>query len=533
MMVGAGLLRVCALAVLARLGAAQYFCKGLSDQQNEYIFRTQLVNGDDSSLFTGNISYACNQTTGGITYLQNLLVSFADPANPNSTMSVSASACPPFPPPLHPPTLRAPCRCCRCRTPAYAVRPAHRQAAPADLSMSAAGCSGRSGVYLNYTIGVEYPETVWAALADTDAGKYLDPNLKRRMVVSNGTTFTDMDPEFSIATLAAMAGEGRACNTPPPPGPVPVGAPPPPDCAQNVSGLLAQTGTDITFKIKSIEGASQHAKENPGLAFGMTATVSVLSQKNSKICAGEDAFCCAAKDKDGNCCCDPDEISSFCGSDPLTFVNPKCSSDTGQTKQCSDAKCPVVNNADDCEKTPSLYKSDCATYKLSVYNFTKGLPTSGAPTGGARVDVFPSDPTSAPLEFDVLEYFFGELCVHGDTAHNCPGQETSGKPWLNGDKTAAKKTPGVVKIGADEKTGDIGDCDGVFNKLLRNVGVVGFVFLVLGLIVLLVGCGFGGYKLYQKKKLDKQFPSLDVGINDPGAGTSADFNYADIDSVVS
>ena len=38
---------------------------------------------------------------------------------------------------------------------------------------------------------------------------------------------------------------------------VPVGAPPPPDCAQNVSGLLAQTGTDITFKVKSIEGASQ------------------------------------------------------------------------------------------------------------------------------------------------------------------------------------------------------------------------------------------------------------------------------------
>lgn len=404
--------------------------------------------------------------------------------------------------------------------------------------MSAAGCSGRSGVYLNYSIGVEYPESVWGALEDTSAGKLLTQHLKRKMVVRNGTTFNDMDPQFSIATLAALAGEGVVCNAPPPPGPVPVGVPPPPDCAAQVSELLALTGTDISFKVTSIEGASELSKEAPGMAFGMTATVSILSQKNSKICAGEDPFCCAAKDEDGNCCCNPDEISAFCGTDPLTFVSAKCSSDTGQTKQCSDTKCPVVNNPNDCTKTPSMYKSDCATYKLSVYNFTKGLPTAGAPTGGARVDVFPSDATADALEFDVLEYFFGELCVHGT---NCPGQEVSGKPWLNGDKTAAKKIAGTVKIGANEQTGEIGNCDGAINRLLRHVGVVGFVFLVLGLIVLLVGCGFGAYSLYQKKQREKQFPSLDVGINDsldvgindPAAGTSADFNYADIDSIVS
>ena len=103
------------------------------------------------------------------------------------------------------------------------------------------------------------------------------------------------------------------------------------------------------------------------------------------------------------------------------------------------------------------------------------------------------------------------------------------------------------------------------NRLLRHVGVVGFVFLTLGLIALLVGLGYVGYLQYQKRQQGKQFPSLDasldVAINDPGdpaafppsptlsvplslslsdsltacagAGTSADFNYADIDSVIS
>ena len=58
------------------------------------------------------------------------------------------------------------------------------------------------------------------------------------------------------------------------------------------------------------------------------------------------------------------------------------------------------------------------------------------------------------------------------------------------------------------------------NRLLRHVGVVGFVFLTLGLIVLLVGLGYVGYLQYQKRQQVKQFPSLDasldVAINDPG-----------------
>ena len=390
----------------------------------------------------------------------------------------------------------------------------------ADFSISAAGCAGTSGVFLNYTIGVEYPLTFWEMFTakDTKIGKYLDPSLKRKMVVSNYTTLDARDPEFSLATLAAMAGQGVVCGAAPPL----VGAPPV-DCAQNVSGLLAETGTDIMFKIKGIEGG--HHPENAGMAFEMSATVSLLSQKNSKICASEDPFCCANGDKDGfECCCKPDSMNAFCGSDLQTFVSDKCTGATGQTKQCSDYSCPVVNEKGDCSKHPELFQSDCAAFKHAVYNFTKGLPT-----GGARVDVFPSDPTAEPTEFDVLEYFFAELCVKGS---DCPGLN-HGEQWMSGDKTGSGKTPGLVKIGADKKTGDIGTCDSVLNRLYRKVGVWGIIGLVLLIIVLVAGAGFGGYTLYKKNKEKKMFPSLDVGINDPGAGTSADFNYADIDSVVS
>lgn len=69
-----------------------YTCGMLPDQQTEHIFETQLVAGDDSSLFTGNMSYRCNYTTGGVTYYQNLRFSFKNPADPNASMVVSASA---------------------------------------------------------------------------------------------------------------------------------------------------------------------------------------------------------------------------------------------------------------------------------------------------------------------------------------------------------------------------------------------------------------------------------------------------------
>lgn len=405
--------------------------------------------------------------------------------------------------------------------------------------MSASDCQGSKGVYLNYTIGVEYPLYFWEAFVVPTFGEHLDPKLKHKMVVTNGTTFHTNDPEFSLITLANQASEGVVCGPPPPPpGPVPVGTPPPPDCARNVSGLLAKTGTDITFTVKQIEGASQVQKYEPGMAFGMTAKVSILSQKNSDVCDGEEPFCCAALDRDGNCCCNPNEISAFCGSDSLTFVSPKCSSDTGQSQICSDNTCPIVNNADDCKKHPELYRSDCAAFKDSVYNFTKHLPTSGAPTGGARVDVFPSDPTADAKEFDVLEYFYGALCVH--TIGSCPGASTGG-PWLTGDSTGAKKTPGEVRIGAN-KAGEIGNCDSLANKLLRKLGVWGVVFLIFGLVLLVAGLVYAGYKLYQKRQRAKQdinatvqASSLDssVDINDPAAGTGADFAYADIDSIVS
>ena len=53
-------------------------------------------------------------------------------------------------------------------------------------------------------------------------------------------------------------------------------------------------------------------------------------------------------------------------------------------------------------------------------------------------------------------------------------------------------------------------------------GIFGIILLVAACIG---GLGFGGYKYYAKVKRAKEFPSLEGTINDPAAGTGADFAY--------
>jgi hypothetical protein len=65
------------LAVGATAALAQHDCPTLPDQGTQHIFRAHLENGnDDTSAWTGNVSYTCNYTTGGVIYNQNLVFSF-------------------------------------------------------------------------------------------------------------------------------------------------------------------------------------------------------------------------------------------------------------------------------------------------------------------------------------------------------------------------------------------------------------------------------------------------------------------------
>ena len=433
-----------------------------------------------------------------------------------------------------------------------------------DLSIQANGCSGTSGVIIDYAIEIQYPESVWeGGIMGTKAGNFLDPTLKRKMLVVNRTVMDARNPEFSLATLAALAGEGVACATPghplpPAPGPAPVGAPPPPDCAQNVSGLMLQTGTDVTFKINGIEGAG-YTDKGPGLALGMTAEITLLSEKNSALCKGNKPFCCAWKDpgSDGpDCCCPTYPPDAACNAAEGSISSSQCSSTNGQTTQCSDAEwpkndptkvrffshvflssCLTLNSLfsrffclQDQKNHPEKWVSDCATFKKAVYNFTYEL-------GAQRIDLYPDSASIEAVPIDILQFFYAEMCDKNIGQNrdltNCPGLG-KGKQWMWGDPLN-KDGKGLVKIGAigDPHTGDIGGCDGLFPSLYRKVGVWGIIGIILLVVVILVGLGFCGYTYYMKVKRAKEFPNLDVGINDPGAGTNADFAYADIDSVVS
>jgi hypothetical protein len=310
-----------------------------------------------------------------------------------------------------------------------------------------------------------------------------------------------------------MASEGVECNQP-----VLVGAPPVPDCAANVSGLLKATGTDVVFKIDGIEGS--HHPEPPGLAMKMSATITMLSQHNSGLCDGEKPFCCAYPDPD--CCCSSYPPAVECQGKEV-INSDQCTAAAGQTTKCSDSEEPV-NDKD--SKNPALWHSDCATFKQGIFNFTSSTP--GAP----RVDLYPPSATITPAPLDVMQFVYAELCdetigQRRDTT-DCPGKSHGGQ-WVIGTPTG--KTPGLVRIGA--KDGKIGNCDTIWHNIYRHLGGWGIFGIILLVAACIGGLGFGGYKYYMKVKRAKEFPSLEGTINDPAAGTGADFAYADIDSVVS
>ena len=67
------LLAVAAVGALsASVASAEYFCESLPDQDTPHTFRTPLLNADQRTVFAGDISYDCNHSSGGVTYLQNL-----------------------------------------------------------------------------------------------------------------------------------------------------------------------------------------------------------------------------------------------------------------------------------------------------------------------------------------------------------------------------------------------------------------------------------------------------------------------------
>lgn len=105
---------------------AQYFCKDLPDQDEAHYFSTPLYGEDTRTSYSGMLSYACNHSSGGVTYKQNMSYIFDYSGGENvttgtygdifrldfSTLSFLLSPRSPFPCPMRPHTCvcNPPCR---------------------------------------------------------------------------------------------------------------------------------------------------------------------------------------------------------------------------------------------------------------------------------------------------------------------------------------------------------------------------------------------------------------------------------------
>lgn len=88
-----GMVRLLALGCLAGAVAGQYnppegpyTCSNLPDQLKPHGFETTLYGTDNHTAFKGMVQYACNQSSGGVTYIQNLTYKFDFSGGDNLTL---------------------------------------------------------------------------------------------------------------------------------------------------------------------------------------------------------------------------------------------------------------------------------------------------------------------------------------------------------------------------------------------------------------------------------------------------------------
>jgi hypothetical protein len=82
------MLALAALIASATVARAQYTCGTLNDQDNAHSFSTPLLNKDHRTVFSGDIQYGCNHSSGGVTYNQNLSYIFDYSENATAGMKV-------------------------------------------------------------------------------------------------------------------------------------------------------------------------------------------------------------------------------------------------------------------------------------------------------------------------------------------------------------------------------------------------------------------------------------------------------------
>lgn len=90
---------------------AQFFCSTLDDQDTPHYFSTPLYGEDTRTVYSGELMYACNHSSGGVTYLQNMSYIFDYSGGENATTDTGGDifrldfSTLPFPRPFPSPSL--------------------------------------------------------------------------------------------------------------------------------------------------------------------------------------------------------------------------------------------------------------------------------------------------------------------------------------------------------------------------------------------------------------------------------------------
>jgi hypothetical protein len=172
-------------------GGGKYECPALADQATPYMFTKGIIAADettdpithakvyDDSQINALVAYECNETSGGVTYIQNLTYT----ANYNSAQKLSQGW--------------------GNDTFFFSV----------NLSIAADGCQGSAGVNVNFSVSVYYPPAVWDALpAAIMANLVTDPSTGAKIgpvqIVQNNVavikSIINNDPTFGIVELLAQ-----------------------------------------------------------------------------------------------------------------------------------------------------------------------------------------------------------------------------------------------------------------------------------------------------------------------------------------
>jgi len=347
-----------------------------------------------------------------------------------------------------------------------------------NFIVGADGCTGNSGVNIDYSAEIKLPDDVYSVLQgahSTDVFHDLPTNCANPIVFSQSDLKVEtINPKFSITSLTQGLSKSET------------------DLFANMTNMLQYSGTDLMLEFRNIRATNGLTDKAPGLQFGLNTEVSILSSTNSKLCTGQKEFCCSkflgntSKDEpaynNNACCFTPGRKLPAVGLPGFVpFVSERCDANLGEHTYCDQ----TVHDRDSCPECSDPHKkcpcskqqkenfiSTCYMLKQAIYQASSVPKTPPAPTPNSSK---PNAPVCTVPHVDI-HYDDGPWSVfaalHDQSVE--AGQPTPADVDLS--ITPPEFLVGVVKD----------PCDNIFNKFYRKVGKWGVIATLAGIFTLLL-----------------------------------------------